>query len=181
VPLSELERLACDCHLTRIVLAAHAVPLDVGQTKRTYSAALRRAVLVRDRHCQWPGCTLRASWCEVHHRIWYADGGPTSLTNAVTLCVFHHHEVHRRHTRITPVADGLAFTRPDGTHLGTTKRNTNTLQLIPAPRPPNEDGLQPSGGTPHDHRAEPSAGDAASVNHLADQELLARLTDLEAS
>jgi hypothetical protein len=42
-----------------------------------------------DRHFQWPGCTPRASSCEVDHIDRYSSGGPTSLANGLTLCSFH--------------------------------------------------------------------------------------------
>ncbi|HWS58104.1 MAG TPA: DUF222 domain-containing protein, partial [Actinotalea sp.] len=130
IPISELERIACDCELTRIVLDADGIPLDVGQTERTYSKSLRRAVLVRDGHCRWPGCTMRASWCEVHHVTWYSNGGATSAANALSLCAFHHHEVHRTHLRITPTPRGHTFTRPDGRLIGTTTRDTGILRML---------------------------------------------------
>jgi hypothetical protein len=121
VPLTELERLACDCEITRIVLDADAVPLDVGRTQRTYSKALRRAVLVRDGQCRWPGCTQRAEWCDVHHIRWFSRGGATSLDNALTLCNFHHHETHRHAISIEATPAGTRFTRPDGTIVGTSR------------------------------------------------------------
>ena len=94
VPPSELERLMCDCEITRLVLDADGVPLDVGQTQRTYTKELRRAILTRDGHCQWPGCTTRASWCEVHHIHEWVDGGETTLSNLVMLCKVHHRQIH---------------------------------------------------------------------------------------
>lgn len=127
---SELERIACDCEMTRIVLDAQGVPLDVGRTERTYSKELRRAILVRDGHCQWPGCTIRASWCEVHHRQWFSLGGTTSAENAITLCVFHHHEVHRRRIHIQPIDRGHRFIAADGRPIGTTTRDRGVLRLL---------------------------------------------------
>jgi hypothetical protein len=126
-PLSELDRIGCDCEMTRVVLDSEGVPLDVGQTERTYSKALRRAVLVRDRHCRWPGCQMRASWCEVHHIHWFSEGGETSVENALALCAFHHHEVHRRKIDITRTLRGHSFQRPDGTSLGTSERHRSLL------------------------------------------------------
>ncbi|WP_193312955.1 HNH endonuclease signature motif containing protein [Georgenia subflava] len=122
VPLGELQRIMCDCEMTRIVLDADSVPLDVGMTQRTYTKELRRAVTTRDRHCQWPGCTIKASWTEVHHVIWYSHNGPTSLENGMCACTYHHHVIHRDHIRVVPLADGFAFYRPDGTMVGTTHR-----------------------------------------------------------
>jgi len=157
LPLSELERLACDCEITRLVLDADGVPLDVGQTERTYSKGLRRAVLVRDGHCQWPGCTLRASWCEVHHIEWFSRGGATSIENGLTLCVFHHHEVHRRHITITPIAGGHVFVRADGSTLGTATREADVGRLSGTGR----SAQRPGGTTRPPSRVDPVRDGAA--------------------
>src|SRR5438270_9667131 len=50
-----VERLACDCTMSR-VLMADSVVVDVGRATRSVSPATRRALQVRDRGCRWPGC-----------------------------------------------------------------------------------------------------------------------------
>lgn len=136
VPLSVLERLACDCEITRMVLDSDGVPLDVGRSQRTYSRELRRAVLVRDGHCRWPGCTMRSAWSEVHHVHPFAMGGATSLDNALTLCTFHHHEVHRKGVSIVSEGAGHVFLRRDGTPIGTSHRSTGVARLVRTPADP---------------------------------------------
>ena len=47
--------------------------------RRRFTGALRRAIQVRDRHCQHPsGCDEPADRCDVDHIIPVADNGPTS-------------------------------------------------------------------------------------------------------
>ncbi|MBO3100678.1 DUF222 domain-containing protein [Cellulomonas sp. zg-ZUI168] len=105
VAMSELARVLCQADLTRIVMSAEGVPLDVGRTRRLFSTAQRRAVVVRDGQCVWNGCEQHASRCEVHHvRWWGRDAGPTSVANAALLCRFHHSEVHRLHMSIERLA-----------------------------------------------------------------------------
>ncbi|WP_158277164.1 HNH endonuclease signature motif containing protein [Serinibacter arcticus] len=130
IPFAALDVLACDALLQRVVLDAEGSPLDVGRTQRTFHEDLRRAILTRDRHCQFPGCTLRATWCEVHHLQFWENDGPTSLTNGITLCSRHHHAVHDDNLTIAIVRGGFAFTDAAGRPLGTTTRLADRL-LVP--------------------------------------------------
>lgn len=105
VAMSELARVLCEADITRIVMSAEGVPLDVGRSKRLFTTAQRRAVIARDGQCTWNGCEQHASRCEVHHvRWWGRDKGPTSVANAALLCRFHHSEVHRLHVSIERLA-----------------------------------------------------------------------------
>ncbi|MBK7534309.1 MAG: DUF222 domain-containing protein [Myxococcales bacterium] len=111
-------RLACDCGLVVATVAAatatDAAPLSVGRKTRTIPAALKRALLLRDRTCRFPGCDHRL-FLEGHHLQHWADGGETSLPNLALLCSLHHTYVHDRGYRITQSASGaLAFEDPQG-------------------------------------------------------------------
>jgi hypothetical protein len=87
-------RIACDAELIPAVLGSRSEPLDIGRASRTVPAAIRRAVILRDGGCAFPGCSIPARWCEFHHVIHWVDGGPTSLPNCVALCGRHHHSLH---------------------------------------------------------------------------------------
>ena len=89
-----VQRLACDCNVTRVLLSQESVTIDVGRTKRIMSGALRKALRVRDGHCQWPDCEKPASFCDGHHLVHWIDGGGTNLDNLVLLCRRHHRLVH---------------------------------------------------------------------------------------
>ena len=99
-------RIGCDASVTRIVLDPDSQPLDVGRTTRVVSPAMRRALLVRDRTCQYPGCTVPGQWCDAHHITHWARGGVTALHNLTLLCGFHHTRVHLTGETITVNADG---------------------------------------------------------------------------
>ena len=68
---------------------ARSVPLDIG-VSASIPGAIRRAVQLRARHCEWPGCDKPPAHCDLHHLVHQADGGETSLSNCVLLCQFHH-------------------------------------------------------------------------------------------
>jgi Domain of unknown function (DUF222) len=87
-------RAACDATVSRVVTGPAGEILDSGRATRTFTAAQLRAIIVRDRHCIWPGCDTPAGWCDAHHRRYWADGGPTSVDNGTLLCGRHHDRVH---------------------------------------------------------------------------------------
>jgi hypothetical protein len=77
-------------------LAGPSLPLDIGFSK-TIPPGIRNAVILRDRRCRWPGgCNQPAAACQVHHVKHIAHGGPTSLTDCVLLCSYHHQIVIHR-------------------------------------------------------------------------------------
>ena len=86
-------RLACDATITPVTIGPVGQVLDVGRRTRTVGAPLWAALVVRDRHCGFPGCDTPTSRCDAHHITHWADGGPTTLTNLVLLCRFHHQRV----------------------------------------------------------------------------------------
>ncbi|MGW1450584.1 DUF222 domain-containing protein [Micromonospora sp. NPDC002411] len=90
-----VRRLACDAAILPAVLGGAGQVLDVGRQRRLITGALRRALVLRDGGCAFPGCDRPPRWCAAHHIHHWADGGPTSLDNAVLLCGHHHRHVHR--------------------------------------------------------------------------------------
>jgi hypothetical protein len=107
-----LERLACDCTMSRVVLADSMV-IDVGRATRTVSAPTRRALGRRDRGCRFPGCDRQVNWSTPHHIEFYARGGRTKLSNLVLLCFFHHRLVHEGGWQVIKVGSEFRFVPPD--------------------------------------------------------------------
>lgn len=134
LPPAAVEALLCDAEVQRLVVDPAGQPLDVGLATRSFTADLRVAILRRDRHCQFPQCALRASWCDIHHRRYWSDDGPTSLENGITLCSFHHHRVHAESIWIRAVSGGFVFISRDGRRIGTTTRLHDQI-LVPQPWP----------------------------------------------
>jgi hypothetical protein len=110
-------RLACDASLMRVVMNGRSEPLDVGRRTPVVSPAIRRAVVVRDRRCRFPGCDRRHTWCDAHHVRHWAEGGRTALGNLVLLCRRHHRLVHEGGFSLTLDDARPVFRRPDGVVL----------------------------------------------------------------
>ncbi|MBI2238934.1 MAG: DUF222 domain-containing protein, partial [Actinobacteria bacterium] len=109
-------RWACDSSVARVITRGRSEPLDAGRRTPVVPAALRRAVVVRDGGCRFPGCDRPHGWCDAHHVRHWADGGETALPNLILLCRPHHRLVH--HGFRVDVVDGRPrFFRPDGSPL----------------------------------------------------------------
>ena len=79
------------CTLRRLVtdpVSGHVI--DVGRRRYEIPSALRRHVVLRDRTCRFPGCSRRASRCQIDHAQAWEDGGRTDGGNLGVLCVRHH-------------------------------------------------------------------------------------------
>ncbi|NUR70997.1 MAG: DUF222 domain-containing protein, partial [Hamadaea sp.] len=102
-----VRRLACDAVIIPAVLGGDGQVLDVGRARRLIDGPLRRALVLRDRGCAFPGCDRPPQWCDGHHVQAWADGGTTCLANSVLLCGFHHREIHHGHWQVRIRTDGF--------------------------------------------------------------------------
>jgi hypothetical protein len=89
-----LASLVCDSVMHRVMMAGSVV-LDYGTSTRVVSANLFNALVVRDRHCRFPGCDRPPMWTDAHHVVHVDDGGPTKIENLCLLCRRHHRRLHR--------------------------------------------------------------------------------------
>jgi hypothetical protein len=100
--------------------ASISLPLDLGRSTDTAPPALRRAITARDKHCVFPGCLQPPPYCQVHHLVPVARGGPTNLDNCCLLCLFHHQiAVHKWGWQLTM--------HPDGTTTAISRDGSKTL------------------------------------------------------
>ena len=99
VPVTTLERWACDSSVGRVVMQGKSVPLDVGTITYTATDGQRRALAARDRSCIVPGCKRKPRWCEAHHVVPWPQG-PTNIKNLVLLCKRHHKMLHAHYINI---------------------------------------------------------------------------------
>jgi uncharacterized protein DUF222/HNH endonuclease len=128
-----VRRLACDASLIAIVENERGEPLTVGRKTRTIPPAIRRALNSRDRGCRFPGCT-HTRYVDGHHVKHWAQGGETKLANLVTLCRFHHRQVHEGRVVVQILDDGaFRFVRPDGKSFESpAPRSTDWVRLVAA-------------------------------------------------
>ena len=96
--------------LAALVFDGPRIPLAVGRTARTATAAQRRALATRDRGCIIPGCQIPAESCQAHHVTDWAAGGASDIDNLALLCWAHHRQVDLNMWTITPTGTGR---RPD--------------------------------------------------------------------
>jgi hypothetical protein len=117
-----VERLACDCSVTRILLGSDSTVIDVGRARRVISGPQRKALTVRDGGCVVPGCDRPASWTEGHHLVHWIREGPTDLPNLVLLCYRHHWMVHEGGCQLVRTGDDRMLLIPPSTGFGPRSR-----------------------------------------------------------
>ncbi len=107
-----LERIACDCTISRVLLADSMV-IDVGRATRVNSAPRRRALRIRDKRCRFPGCDRPVNWSTPHHIVAWSRGGPTDMANEVLLCYYHHRLVHEGGWQVIKAGREFRFLPPE--------------------------------------------------------------------
>lgn len=69
--------------------------LKFDRARREPTLIQKLAVLVRDKRCQFPGCTAPPEYCEIHHfNEWLKDQGLTNVELLGLMCRAHHRHVH---------------------------------------------------------------------------------------
>ncbi|WP_353807586.1 HNH endonuclease signature motif containing protein [Agromyces sp. SYSU T00194] len=93
VSLRAARRMICTGGIQAVAVDDDGRILQLGSPERCFTPHQRRAITLRDGGCLIPGCSVPASWCEVHHVVPDVDGGPTHPDNGVLLCWFHHRSI----------------------------------------------------------------------------------------
>jgi hypothetical protein len=107
-------RLSCDATHTISLDAPDGSVLDQFPWRRHPTTAQRIEIARRDRGCRWPGCGYNLI-TNVHHLRHWVNGGPTVLSNLMTLCAAHHSRVHELGWKVSGDANGVVtFTGPHG-------------------------------------------------------------------
>lgn len=100
-------RWACDAKIIPTVLGSASAVLDLGRAARLFTGARRRAIVLRDHGCTFPGCDRPAAWCQVHHILGWWHGGRTDRTNGALACDVHHDVLHKGDWKVVLAADGI--------------------------------------------------------------------------
>jgi hypothetical protein len=116
------KRLSCDASVVTVLEDGQGRVLNIGRRTRTVPANISRALAIRDKTCRFPGC-CESRYVDAHHIKHWADGGDTSLDNLVTLCRYHHRQLHRGSFSIrvdkTSAEPQLLFATPSGRTIET--------------------------------------------------------------
>ncbi len=120
IAASTARRLCCYAGVVVAHVDAQGTPLSIGRKTSTILAAIKRALLLRDRACRFPGCTHRR-FVDGHHIAHWADRGATALSNLMLLCSAHHTLPHEGGCRVE--ASGANGWKISTTATGSSTRN----------------------------------------------------------
>ena len=110
--------LCCDPVWHPLVRDHKGTALHLASPSRFATPDQRRAAMVRDGGCVFPGCDAPPSWVDLHHVIHWEHDGPTELSNLASLCRHHHGVTHRKGWAMTTVEDEwFTWTTPGGQTL----------------------------------------------------------------
>jgi len=119
VAASTARRVACD-DVTSVRIGPDGEVLGTRTDRRYFTPAQRRAMIARDGdRCFWPWCDRPTEWSDGHHLCFWAEDGPTSVSNGVLPCGGHHIQLHEGRWRAERLPDGRYVVRHrDGRVIG---------------------------------------------------------------
>jgi len=135
VSIHAARQLICTGGTQQVTFDGGGRIIRLGSPERCFTPHQRRAITLRDGGCLIPGCSVPASWCEIHHVIPDADGGPTHPDNGVLLCWFHHRTIETsgwgiRMTRGVPQIRPPVWLDPGGRWRHATKSPTRLTDQL---------------------------------------------------
>lgn len=117
--------------IERVVFGPANRVIELGLRTRFFTGGLRRAIELRDRHCQHPGCDVPAARCDIDHVHDHGHGGYTTQDNGRALCRAHNLARNRRR-RGDPLYDPVTgdwIEHPDDTAETTARIRQRLLDL----------------------------------------------------
>ena len=97
-----------------VIDLADCIPVDSYEIPHR----LKRRAQLRDHTCRHPGCTTKATRCDIDHTQPHAKGGKTCPCNLVPLCRRHHRAKTFSGWRYTTIQPGhYLWTSPHGRHF----------------------------------------------------------------
>lgn len=134
LPPGALSQLTCESMLARVVFGPDSTVLDSGREERIFPAHQVRAIIARDKHCQYPGCDAPPGFGEIHHSAeWFKHNGSTHVDLGILLCWHHHSHVHLQSITIFRVDGAWQFWDRTGRQI---IRSDHTWLEPPGPEPP---------------------------------------------
>ncbi|WP_102158526.1 HNH endonuclease signature motif containing protein [Zhihengliuella halotolerans] len=113
VPVGVAHQAACAGAVQKVVFDSTGRVVGLGSKERAFTKHQRKAITARDGGCVIPGCTIPASWCEVHHVLPWAQDGPTHTDNGCLLCFWHHRHLEESGWQIQ-MRSGVPWVRAPG-------------------------------------------------------------------
>nr|WP_064571722.1 HNH endonuclease signature motif containing protein [Gordonia sp. LAM0048] len=140
--LSEVEVAEARCGASTREVVSRRVPgrpgtlalLGLGRKSRAPNKALIRALFLRDRCCQMPGCG-RTRHLHAHHVRFWSAGGRTDPDNLILLCGSCHRALHRGEFSITAHGEQrFTFRSPDGVEIVAAPPTSKPVGWVPDAR-----------------------------------------------
>ena len=139
VSIAVARQIACTGGVQRVRFDANGRIIAITVNDRVFTHFQRKAIVLRDGECVIPGCHVPAAWCEIHHVIEAARGGPTHTDNGVLLCWFHHRTIDTGGWKVrmrngVPEVLGPVWWDPGQRWRPTTKSPVRRRDLVEAAR-----------------------------------------------